>query len=182
MKIIAVIGLPGSGKSELISYLIEKYHWPKVYFGDVTFDEMKRRELPINEKNERMVREELREKYGKLHYADKVIEKIESLRGSEYVIVESLYMWEEYLRFKEEFGDDFVTIAVYASPKTRYNRLMNREYRPLTEEESKSRDYAQIGNLSQGGPIAMADYLVVNEGTKEELVEKTDKVIKNINK
>jgi len=182
MKIIAVVGLPGSGKSELIAHLIEKYHWPKVYFGDVTFCEMKRRDLPINEKNERMVREELREKFGKLHYAKKVIEEIRLLGDSEYVIVESLYMWEEYLKFKEEFGADFFTIAVHASPKTRYERLGKREYRSLTPEEVRSRDYAQIGNLSQGGPIAMADYMVVNEGSRDELVEQTNLVIKNINK
>jgi len=75
-KVIAILGLPGSGKTEAINYLIKKYGWPRVYFGDVTFDELKMRGLEINEKNERMVREDLREKHGRLHYATKVIEKI----------------------------------------------------------------------------------------------------------
>ena len=182
MKIIAILGLPGSGKSELISYLLKEYSLPKVYFGDVTFSEMERRGLLINEKNERIVREELRDKFGKLHYANEIIKKIKSLSKSDCVIVESLYTWDEYLKFKEEFGESFVTIAVYASPKIRYDRLENRKNRPLNSEESKSRDYSQIENLSQGGPIAMAEYMVINNGLKDELFIKAESIIKILTK
>lgn len=59
-KIISIQGLPGSGKTEVINYLMKKYGWPKVYFGEVTFDEVRRRGLEINEKNERAAREGLR--------------------------------------------------------------------------------------------------------------------------
>lgn len=168
-KVIAIIGLSGAGKSEVVDHIIDAYGCPKVYFGDVTFDEMKRRGLRVNEFNERMVREGLREEFGSLVYADRVIEKIRTLNGDGPVLVESLYSWEEYLRFRAEFGDAFVTIAVHASPAIRYDRLKNRPKRPLTIEEARSRDYSQIENLHQAGPIAMADFLVVNEGTKEEL-------------
>lgn len=41
--ILAIVGLPGSGKTEAIEYLKEKLGWPKIYFGDVTFDRMKER-------------------------------------------------------------------------------------------------------------------------------------------
>lgn len=176
-KIIAILGLPGSGKSEAIEYLIKKYSWPKVYFGVVTFDEMKKRELEINEKNEREVRESLRAQFGQLIYAHRVIEKIENLGGDNNILVESLYSWPEYLEFKKKFNDDFITIAVYASPKIRYERLNKRPVRPLTPEECQSRDYAQIENLTQAGPIAMADYTVINETTMEYLYAQIDKII-----
>jgi hypothetical protein len=42
--------------------------------------------------------------------------------------------------------------------------LARREIRPLTEAESNSRDIAEIENLNKGGPIAIADYLLVNDG------------------
>lgn len=179
-KIIAVLGLSGSGKTEVINYLMEKHGWPKVYFGEVTFDEVKRRGLEINEKNERLVREGLRAKFGKLHYADKVIEKIENIQDSRVVLVESLYMWDEYLKFKEKFGNNFLTFAVYASPKTRHQRLSNRPERPLNEEDSWSRDKAQIEFHNQGGPIAMADWTVVNEGDKNDLEDNVDTIIEKI--
>lgn len=178
-KIIAVIGLPGSGKTETIDYLIKKFNWPKVYFGEVTFDEMKRRGLEINEKNEREVREDLRIKYGQLHYARQVIKKIEELSDNN-ILVESLYSWPEYLEFKNKFGDDFITIAVYASPKTRYERLGRRPKRPLTPAECRSRDYTQIENLTQANPIAIADYTIINEDTMENLHSQIDKIINNL--
>lgn len=177
-KIIAILGLPGSGKTEVINYLIKKYNWPKVYFGDVTFDEMKARGLEINEKNERLVREDLRAKYGFLHYAKKVIEKIKSLPKDGSVLVESLYSWPEYLEFKKEFSPNFMTIAVYSSPKTRYSRLAVRLARPLTPQECQSRDFAQIENLTQANAIAMADFSIINEGKMEDLYGHLDKIFK----
>lgn len=177
-KIIAILGLPGSGKTEAVNYLIKKYSWPKVYFGEVTFDEMKRRGLEINEKNERLTREDLRAQFGQLIYAQRVIEKIKSLPNNKNVLVESLYSWPEYLEFKKEFAEDFITVALYASSKVRYARLGNRPTRPLSPQECQSRDYAQIENLSQAGPIAMADYTVGNNGTMDELWLQIDEIIK----
>lgn len=176
-KIIAVLGLPGSGKTEVIDYLMKKHGWPKVYFGDVTFDEVKARGLEINEKNERTVREDLRAKFGRLHYASKVIEKIENIKEDINILVESLYDWKEYLLFKEKFGDAFVTIAVYTSPATRYSRLANRPIRPLTFEEAQSRDHAQIENIFQAGPIVMANYTINNEGNRNDLHKQIDEII-----
>lgn len=179
-KIIAVLGLSGSGKTEAMNYLLKKLNWPKVYFGDVTFDEMKSRGLEINEKNEREVRESLRVQFGQLIYAQRVIEKIESLPDDKNVLVESLYSWPEYLEFEKKFGEDFITIAVYASSKIRYGRLSRRPVRPLTPEECQSRDYAQIENLTQANAIAMADYTLINEGSMEDLYKKIDKIISDL--
>lgn len=178
--ILAVVGLPGSGKTEAINYLMEKYKFPKVYFGDVTFDEMKLRGLDINEKNERFVREDLRAKYGQLVYAQKVIEKIKNIKEDTNILVESLYSWDEYLEFKKEFGDSFKVLAIYSSPETRIKRLSSRPVRPLSREEVESRDYSQIENLKQAGPIARANFTIVNEGEMIEFCSGIDKIISNL--
>ena len=176
-KIIAFLGLPGSGKTEVTNYLIKKFGWPRVYFGDVTFDELKKRNLEINEKNERMVRENLRKTYGRLYYAEQVIQKIENIKKSADILVESLYDWDEYKLFKKKFADNFTAIALYSSPKTRYKRLSRRLVRPLTLKEAQSRDYAQIENIFQAGPIAMANWTIINENSLEELYKQIDKII-----
>ncbi|EKE11896.1 MAG: hypothetical protein ACD_15C00003G0008 [uncultured bacterium] len=178
-RIIAILGLPGSGKSVAINHIMKKYDWTKIYFGEVTFEEMKRLGLKINEKNERMIREGLRKKFGELCYVKRVAEKILRLDQTPIILLESLYSWTEYLFLKNKFGENLKTIAIYASPKKRYVRLKNRKIRPLNFEEARSRDYSQIENLSQAGPIAMADYLLINEGSKKELYSKIDGMIKN---
>jgi dephospho-CoA kinase len=177
--ILAIVGLPGCGKTEVVQYVLKKTNWPRVYFGDVTFDEMKLRGLEINEKNERFTREDLRAKYGQLHYAKKVIEKINSIKDTS-ILVESLYSWEEYMEFKKEFGDDFKVLAIYASPEIRISRMTNRLIRPLQREDVISRDYSQIENLHQAGPIARADFTIINESTIEYLYQQIDEVIKKL--
>jgi len=181
-KIVAIVGLPGCGKTETINYLMEKLAWPKVYLGDATFEEMARRGLAINEKNERMIREELREKYGPACYALWGIKKIKEMEKPVDVLVESLYSWGEYLEFKKIFSDDFLTVAVYSSPKDRYARLTKRRIRPLMFAEAQSRDYAQIGNIAQAGPIAMADWTIMNNASRQNLFLQLDRIIKLLKK
>ena len=174
-KIIAIIGMAGSGKTEVVKKVQEKYGFPKVYFGEVTFDELKRREMEVNYANERIVREDLRAKHGMGAYAKFSVPKIkEFLKENKVVLAESLYSWDEFKIMKEEFGDNFLTVAVYASPNTRFQRLTQRfDERPMKDwEEFKTRDWSEIEALQKGGPIAMADYTIMNEGTKKEYLGK----------
>lgn len=180
-KIIAILGMPGAGKSEVIEYVMKKYGWPKVYMGAPTFDELRRLGLPFTEKNEKMAREGLRKKYGLLYYGEEAIRKIKSFGKEKIVIAESLYSWNEYLLFKKTFGSDFVAVAVYAKPEIRYARTIKRNKRAMkTTREAQNRDYAQIENLQQGGPIAMVDCMIMNEGTLGELRKNIDKIISKI--
>lgn len=180
--ILALVGLAGSGKTEAMEYLVEKLKCPKVYFGDATFDEMRKNGLEINEANERKTREEIRSKYGMGAYAILSLQKIKDFYQKNSVLVESLYSWEEYLEIKKEFGDSFKVLAIYASPDTRIKRLSDRPIRPLTKEELISRDYSQIENLHQAGPIARADWTIINEGEKTDLYLELDKIIEKMNK
>ena len=95
------------------------------------------------------------------------------------VVVESLYSWEEYKLLKEEYGDNFKVLTVYSSPKTRYERLEKRPVRSLSEDEARNRDYSEIENLHIGGPIAMSDFIIMNEGSLEELKKKVREFIRS---
>jgi dephospho-CoA kinase len=175
--IIAILGMPGSGKTEAIEYLEETYRLPKVYFGQITINEVLRRGLPVNPVNERNVREELRARNGKDYYANEVMVLIDAITESESVLVESLYSWTEYQTFKRQYGDRLHTISIHASPTLRHERLTTRPIRPLTISEAEVRDVAQLEQLEQGGPIALADHVVVNEGTLEEMTGALDRIM-----
>jgi dephospho-CoA kinase len=141
---------------------------------------MKKNGLEINEANERKTREEIRAKLGMGAYAILNFQKVKDFYKNSCVIIESLYSWEEYLEMKKEFGDTFKVLAVLSSPNIRIKRLASRSVRPLTKEEVISRDYSQIENLHQAGPIARCDFAIINENTKDELFKQIDEIIVKI--
>ena len=176
MKVVAIVGMAGAGKSEVAS-MFEGHGFKKVRFGDITDEELKNRGLELNEKNERYIRQQLRKEHGMAAYAKLNLPRIDSALKSSNVVVDGLYSWEEYILLKEYYGGQFATVAVWASPATRHGRLAHRAERPLTLEEAASRDKSEIENSSKGGPIAMADFTIVNEASLEELKRETERVL-----
>ena len=166
----------GSGKSEAVKYFTEN-GYSKVYFGDVVINELKMRGLEINESNERMVREELRNKFGMGVMAMKSIDAIRNYLKDGNVVIESLYSWEEFKYLKNEFGTGIKLLTVYTTKELRYKRLSEREFRPLTNQQAVSRDISEIENLDKGGPIAYSDYLVINDSGLTELKNNLKKYI-----
>ncbi|MDZ7612214.1 MAG: AAA family ATPase [Candidatus Moranbacteria bacterium] len=177
-RVVAIVGMAGAGKSEAINFLQKNYYLPKVYFGEITFEELERRGMRLNYDNERIVREDLRKKHGMGAYAELSLPKIEEyLKETDIVLVESLYSWEEYKILKKKYGDRFINIAINASPETRYQRLLKRDHRPMKDKkEFTERDWSEIENTRKGGPIAIADHTVINEGTKWELENQLRKI------
>lgn len=175
-KIIAVIGMCGSGKSEAVKFFIEN-GYKRVYFGEVVMNEMKRLGLEVNEVNERATRENLRKEFGMGAMAVKSLSIIEDLIKNHNVVIESLYSWEEFKILKKEFGEAFKLICIYTTKALRYERLLKRPFRPLTNEESMSRDLSEIEKLDKGGPIAFADYMILNDGTLDEMNEELKKYV-----
>lgn len=172
-KAVAVVGMCGSGKSVLCSYFTQ-LGWSSVYFGGVAVSQLKKNNIPVTEANEREIRERLRRELGMGAFAvilkDEIVEKLS--KGN--VVLDGLYSWSEYVILKELLGDDLVILAVVTNSSVRKQRLAKREIRPLTAEQVDSRDVAEIENSEKGGPIAKADYYVLNNGTEAELKRQFD--------
>ncbi len=180
-KILAIVGLAGSGKTEAVRIAKNSGRFPThIYFPEIVFEELQKRNMSISEANERIIREELRKEHGMAVMAKLNLEKIKKGIEIGNVLIESMYSMEEYELLKKEFGDDFYVLAVYTSQKTRMERLANRPERPLSKVEVESRDISQINNLHQAGPIALADFTVQNEGTMAELKEKVGNTIDSL--
>jgi dephospho-CoA kinase len=178
-RIISVVGLCGSGKS-VISEYIQNKGYEKVYFGGIVIDEVMKRGLPIIEENEKQVREELRKQYGMAAMAILSRGKIEDLlMNGKKVLIDGLYSMSEYKVLNETFPD-MSTIAVFTPKKLRYERLSKRKTRPLSPEQAEKRDYAEVENIEKGGPIALADFTLVNDGTKEELQIKIEEILNKL--
>ncbi len=176
MKVVSIVGMSGAGKSE-VARLFEENGFTRIRFGDVTDEEIKKRGLELNEENERHIRELLRQEQGMAAYAKLNLPAIDSALRDRDVVIDGLYSWEEYTFLKSYYGEDFCVVAVWASPKTRYARLTGRPDRRLTLEEATSRDKAEIENINKGGPIAMADFTVINESSLDDLRKETERII-----
>jgi dephospho-CoA kinase len=188
-RIVCISGLCGAGKSVVSDYFI-KSGFAYLRFGQLTMDELKKRNLPICEENERIIREEFRDQFGMAAYAILNLPKMDEMIKHGNVIADGLYSFGEYKVLKEHFGVRLAVIAVYASPEIRYARLANRKLdpkdpsgrnRPLSREEAISRDYREIEKSDKGGPIAMADYTILNNRDFAYLEQQVKEILHELN-
>ncbi len=167
-RLIALVGLPGAGKSTVTDYIVGQ-GFERIYFGGLTLEKVMELGLEPGEESERTVREQLRREHGMAAYALLNIPKIRRALERKDVIIDGLYSWEEYCVLRDEFSE-LEVLAVYAPPRLRYQRLASRKERPLTEAEARSREITQIENINQAGPIAMADWTFINTGSTKDLI------------
>jgi dephospho-CoA kinase len=176
-RVIALVGMPGSGKGTSVQHMESRYKLPSVYFGGMVYDEVRRRGLDIV-LDERMVREEMRAEEGPAVLAKRVALRTHELldKGAEAVVLDGLYSWTEDRYLRHEFGEEIVVIAVVNPKHVRYERVVARKdaHRPYTLEQIKLRDLEEIDNLEKGGPIAYADYYLANAKDADELREQVD--------
>ena len=183
VKILAIVGMSGSGKSVIVDYLTEK-GYPKVYFGGMIYKEMEKRGIERTEdgESEKKFREEIRETEGKDWVVRQVIAETKDLiaAGQKKIVLDGVYSWTEYCTLKHEFPKALTFLAVVVDKNLRYDRVAVRPGRAFDAAAIRERDRSEIENLEKGGPIAAADYYVLNNGTIEELKEATAKVLKEI--
>lgn len=181
VKILAVVGMSGSGKSVVVDHLTDR-GYPKVYFGGMILKEMEKRGIEITPENEKEFREKIRAEEGNDWVVRQVIAEVKDLinAGQKRIVLDGVYSWTEYKMIKHEFPGAVTFLAVMTTKKIRYARVAERVVRPLNLQEIQMRDSAEIENLEKGGPIAAADYFVPNDGSMDELKARVDEVLKDI--
>src|SRR5262249_7854229 len=145
--------------------------------GQIIIDAMMARGIDITPENERKFREEIRAKRGKAILAEMALPSINNAcLISKHVIIDSLYSLSEYKTLKSAFGVNFIVIAVVAPKQLRYKRLEGRHERPLTRSEAEERDFTEVEKIEKGGPIALADYTIVNDGEPSKMFAEAMKI------
>jgi dephospho-CoA kinase len=176
--VVGLAGMPGSGKS-LVVETAKLRGYDVVVMGDVVREETQKRGLDPTPQNIGKVMLELRESNGKAVVAEKCIPKIRQSESSKVIIdgIRSLY---EVDAFKKTFRK-FTLLAIHSSPETRFSRLYSRRRSddPDGWEVFHERDMREL-NVGLGNVIAMAEHLIVNEGTKESAKAQAKETLRRI--
>lgn len=179
-RALALVGMPGAGKSLCAKHLASCGFF-QYRFGSIVVNEVQRRDLPLTPENERVVREELRAQEGMDAIARRALPLLKSaLESHTSIVIDGLYSWSEYRLLRRDLGATMIVVAITSARMLRYARLANRGERPLTIVEAERRDYQEIEMLEKGGPIAIADYTLVNDSEPEALLAQLDALIERL--
>ncbi len=177
-KLIAIVGMSGSGKSVATTYL-EDQGYKKIYFGGVIYDKMKEEGIDITPDSQKEFRENLRKEHGMGVVAKLLLPDIANAYAKGNTVLDGLYSWDEYLILKEKFSD-LKLVCICTDKKIRYNRVESRPDRPFNHEDIIKRDVAEIENSAKGGPIAFADYYILNNGDLNSFYKRLEEILGNI--
>ncbi len=181
-KIIAIVGMPGSGKGTVSSEL-EKQGYPVIHFGNMVYEEVERRGLDII-KAETIVRHDMRRLEGPAVLAKRVSSKVDELLATDekVIVLDGLYTWTEYKYLAAKYGEQLIVVAVVAPKRTRWKRASERKdnRRKYTIENVIAREIDEIENMEKGGPIAYADWYINNSGSMKEFLVKIKTTCKKL--
>jgi dephospho-CoA kinase len=165
-KVIAISGMPGAGKG-IAADAARSLSLEVLVLGDVIREETERRGLEPTPENMGSVMLQVRANEGPAVVAKRLLPKIQASRGST-VIVEGIRSIHELTEIRSKY--EVVVVAIHASPKTRFQRLLsrNRSDDPKTWETFSERDLREL-DVGLGKVISLADVVLVNEGTISEL-------------
>ncbi|MDP2724138.1 MAG: AAA family ATPase [Bacteroidales bacterium] len=172
MVIIGITGTLGAGKGTLVDYLINEQGFVHYSAREFIVNEITHRGLEVNRDSMTSVANELRA----MHSPAYVIEELYRLAFSsgKNAVIESIRTPGE-IEFLKKQGN-FILVAVDADPQTRYNRIALRasetdhvSYETFTSNENREFSTTDPNKQNLGKCIAMADIVLNNNGTVEEL-------------
>ena len=176
MKICAIVGYPGSGKTTAIEAIRDL--GLVVTMGDIVRNEAKRRNLEPSGNIIGEIAKELREKEGPGIIANKCVDLIKN-KNEEVIIVDGVRSISEVNVFRKSWK--FPIIAIVVKEEERFKRLFERGRSddPKNIDDLKERDKREI-HFGLKEVIKNADYKIRNDSTIQDLKNKTRKLILEI--
>ncbi len=159
MKLIVTVGMPGSGKDELVN-VARTVGLATLKMGDLVRTEASRRGIAPNGGALSRLAAEEREKHGVAVWAQRALPKLTETK----MLVDGCRSEAEITCFRHQFGDLFV-LGIFSSPETRYERLRKRARSDdgTNLQEFFDRDQREL-RFGIGAAFILADGILVNEG------------------
>lgn len=173
MKVLAICGFPGSGKSTAIDTI--RNLGSLIIMGDIIRNEAKKRKLEPTSENLGKIAKELRLKYGPNIIAEKCVDLINKQHNN-IIFIDGLRSMAEVKVFRKHWK--FPIIAIVLEEKRRFKRLFERARSddPKSIDDLKDRDKREI-EFGLEEVLNNADYTIKNDSTKEDLKERIRKLV-----
>ncbi len=176
----AIFGLSGemaAGKGAAAKYLMEKYDATSIRMSDALRDILTRLHIPMERANLANMSKAIRDGFGEEIFCRSIAEEI-NMADSPLVIIDGIRRKEEIDFFKKLQGFRFIFIT--SDPEIRFNRIVNRGEN--ADDSKKTFEVflkdQEIETESTIAPLkALADCIIDNSGTLEDLYKQLDELI-----
>jgi len=175
---VATVGPIGSGKDTAIEYISKKYGIPMISMGKIAVDIACYEGIEPTRNNLHMITERFVRSYGPEFFSKEVFRRT-TIHEWGSVAIAGLRYPRDVATLRGLFRKLTVVYVKTDKPEVRFERLKQRnEPRdPKTFEEFMDQDKKEINMFNLEETFEMADFVVENNGTLEELYQKIDALI-----
>lgn len=182
--IIGITGTNGAGKGTVVEYLIKQKGFTHYSARDFISTEVQKRGLPLHRDNTRLVANDLRKTHGATYiieslynhavaeHVDAVIESVREIAGAQFLKSHGALLW-----------------AVDADRKIRYERSVLRgteldkiSFDKFCEQEDREMTSTEKYDMNIFRVMKMADIVLTNNGTQEELFAQVEAALQKFQK
>lgn len=181
--LIGITGTDGSGKGTVVEYLVEQKGFAHYSAREYIVEEIKKRGLPIDRNQMRLVGNDLRRIHGMGHIVTHYLSEIKK-NGDKNAVIESIRECTAAEYLKKEGG---ILLAVDADQTVRYSRVQERRsesdrvsFEQFVGHEALEMNDPDPHGMQKQKVIGMTDYTIQNNGTHEELHVQIEKVYQEI--
>ena len=172
---MVLCGPPGSGKGVVARNASER-GMSVLSLGDIVRAEMISKGLPETPENVGRTALSMREEHGEEIVVDRLISSLMSALEESDVLIDGMRQPEELDRLREHV-DDVTVVALSASPQSRLEWLEKRG----RGEDGGGAEFAEREEREWGWGLEMlmaqAHAIILNEGSLEELEERSDMIL-----